>query len=569
MSISSFMTLDELLLGRRGSKIGTPELRLPTQVVKHTPLDKLEFDDFDYSSPRFHELCVTDAPKIPVDVEEPEPIDLATATPEQFIAYQQAARAAREAVENAPPYSMWEKLTRDMFMAYHCRDTPDVLDEVDPSVDLHRRLIPKATTTEDFQASRGKTRQNRIMAAMATMAFVGKLRELLGDELSVQAKEAQQYQSKVREIENMVDDLEEERERVRDMIDQGIPIPDELKEHIKRLVRIKRDAQAEAYQMATSQTPIDRRAMDAIAAATKAANDATQDASGLPSFGSGFGVGEPVYESPEQALTIAQMWANNPKLRAIAERFGRFSPDIRFLRAKRIVGGNDEIVDVEFGDNLARILPQELMLLTSDDEVFELDFLGRYADEELLQFSTVGEEHAGRGPIICIVDGSSSMSGERNIWARAIAMCLLHIARLEKRDFCCVEFASANRTELWQFLAKEPLDPQQIINMASHFFSGGTSPIQGVAEAARVLDEAPPFRKADIVMIGDGEASFGPEDRKLRDKLMGKGVRLFGLAIGEATYKYLTEYCEAVVHVHDFQLQDPSEATAALAVSVT
>src|SRR5947209_10328204 len=69
------------------------------------------------------------------------------------------------------------------------------------------------------------------------------------------------------------------------------------------------------------------------------------------------------------------MWADNPKLRAIAERFGRFSPDIRFLRAKRVVGGNDEIVDVEFGDNLSRILPQELMLLTSDDEVFELDFL--------------------------------------------------------------------------------------------------------------------------------------------------------------------------------------------------
>src|SRR5947209_5160758 len=207
------------------------------------------------------------------------------------------------------------------------------------------------------------------------------------------------------------------------------------------------------------------------------------------------------------------MWADNPKLRAIAERFGRFSPDIRFLRAKRVVGGNDEIVDVEFGDNLSRILPQELMLLTSDDEVFELDFLGRYADEELLQFSTVGEEHAGRGPIICLVDGSYSMNGERTIWARAIAMCLLHIARLEKRDFCCIEFASANKTELWQFLAKDPLDPQQIINMASHFFGGGTSPIQGVAEASRILDEAPPFKKADIVMIGDGEASFGPEDR--------------------------------------------------------
>jgi uncharacterized protein with von Willebrand factor type A (vWA) domain len=105
--------------------------------------------------------------------------------------------------------------------------------------------------------------------------------------------------------------------------------------------------------------------------------------------------------------------------------------------------------------------------------------------------------------------------------------------------------------------------------MASHFYGGGTSPVQGVAEAARVLDEAPPFRKADIVMIGDGEAGFGREDERLRNKLLGQGVRLFGMAIGEGTYKYLTQYCSAVVHVHQFELTDPSEATAALAVSVT
>lgn len=569
MSTSSFMTLDQFLLGRRGSKIGTPELRLPTSVMQHTPIDKLEFDDLADYSPRFRELCVEDAPQIPVDVEEPAPIDITKVTPAELIAYQQAAKAAREAIESAPPYVPWDKLTRDVFYSYHTRDTPEVLEQVDPTVDLHRRMLPKITTTEDHLESRAKTRQNATIAAMATMAFIGKLRELLRDELKQQAQEVQQIESKVREIENMVDDLDELRDEMANLEADGQPVPDELKGRIRALIRAKRAAQAEAFDMATSQTPISGAAMAALAEAAKAANDVVQQASGLPSFGSGFGVGEPVYESPEQALTIAQMWAENPKLRAIAERFGRFSPDIRFLRAKRVVGGNDEIVDVEFGDNIARLLPQELMLLVSDDELFELDFLSRYADEELLQFSTVGEEHSGRGPIICIVDGSSSMSGERNIWSRAIAMCLLHIARLEKRDFCCIEFASGRQTELWQFLAKEPLDPQQIINMASHFFSGGTVPIQGVAEAARVLNEAPPFRKADIVMIGDGEASFGPEDRKLRDQLMGKGVRLFGMAIGEGTYKYLTEYCEAVVHVHDFELSDPSEATAALAVSVT
>jgi uncharacterized protein with von Willebrand factor type A (vWA) domain len=566
---SSLMTLSEFLLGRRGSKIGTPAVRLPTSVIQHTPIDKLEFDDFVDASPQFHEICIEDAPQIPVDVQEPAPIDFTQITPDELIAYQQASKAAREAVENAPPYPNWDKLTRDMFYSYHTRDIPTMLEQVDPGVDLHRRILPKVTMTDDHAASRRKTRSNATMAALATMAYVTELRKLLGNELMEQAKEATAYEHKVREVENIVDDLEEAREEARGCIDGGMPLPDDLRDRIRALVRTKRQAQGEAYDLATSQTPMTKAAMNAIAAAAKAANNVVQRSGGLPTFGSGFGQGEPVYESPEQAITIAQMWANNPKLRAIAERFGRFSPDVRFLRAKRITGGNDEIVDVEFGDNLARMLPQELMLLVSDDEVFELDFLGRYADEELLQFSTVGEEHAGRGPIICVVDGSLSMDGERNIWARAIAMCLLHIARLEKRDFCCVEFASANQCETWEFLAKEPLDPQKIIEMASHFYGGGTSPIQGVTEATRILDESPPFRKADIVMIGDGDAGFGPEDGKLRDRLMSRGVRLFGMAIGEGRYRYLTEYCEAVVHVHDFELADPSEATAALAVSVT
>ena len=295
-----------------------------------------------------------------------------------------------------------------------------------------------------------------------------------------------------------------------------------------------------------------------------------EQAGDLPSFGSGFGQGEPVYESPEQAISIAEAWANNERLRKMAELFGRFDPNVLYLRSKRAVGGNDEIVDVQFGDNLARLLPTELAMLGIDNELLRLEALGRFADAELLEFATVGEKNAGRGPVVCIIDGSYSMKGDRTIWARAIAMCLLHICRLERRDFVAIEFADHGDCEVWEFPARQPLDAQRIVEMASHFFGGGTRPLQGVERAAQIMTEAPAFKKADIVLIGDGEAQFGSEDRRLRDQLVGMGVRIFGIAIGESTYRYLTEYCqEGVVHVHDFQLQDPSEATAALAVQIS
>jgi hypothetical protein len=77
-------------------------------------------------------------------------------------------------------------------------------------------------------------------------------------------------------------------------------------------------------------------------------------------------------------------------------------------------------------------------------------------------YDTVGEETAGRGPIIICGDGSGSMGqGEpsRNTWLRAIGMTLLNTARREKRDFAFIEWASNySSTEadfkVWQFPAK-------------------------------------------------------------------------------------------------------------------
>jgi len=70
------------------------------------------------------------------------------------------------------------------------------------------------------------------------------------------------------------------------------------------------------------------------------------------------------------------------------------------------------------------------------------------------------------------------------------------------------------------------------------------------------------------VLIGDGEASFGPEDERLRARLVEQGVRLFGIGIG-GSFAYLASYCEHVVNVHDFDLTDPSQATAELATHIS
>jgi uncharacterized protein with von Willebrand factor type A (vWA) domain len=155
----------------------------------------------------------------------------------------------------------------------------------------------------------------------------------------------------------------------------------------------------------------------------------------------------------------------------------------------------------------------------------------------------------------------------RSVWSVVRTMCLLNMARREKRDFAYVGWASGTQVYSIIFKAKEPLDPEAIIEMASHFFGGGTTPILGLATADEIMSQAE-FRKADVVKISDGEATFGPEDERIRNRMAERGVRFHGIGIG-GSFSYLRKLTNDVVNITDFELQDPSEATAHLATHIT
>lgn len=561
--------LTDLLRGATASaaKLVAAQSQLPRSVVSHDHLDKMLHGNFVDESPRFKRVTIEEAPKISPDIQDPTPIDMTTATSEEFAAYQAEMVKAKQARDNAEEYRMWGDLTRDTFYSYVTHDAPEVLEApVDPRVDLHRRIMPKLINEDGHHQARNVTRGDATLAAGATLEVVRVLKEGLTNELLEQAREAQEIAKQLEEAGGIQGDLEDLREQARGKHERGQPIPPELIQAIKDKVGEKRTICGQIDNAAASQTPMSAQGAQVIKAAAAAGKKAADDMGGLPSFGAGFGAGEPIYESPEQALSIAEQWANNPMLKAMAQLFGRLDRDIRFQRANRVIGGNDEIVDVKFGSDFSRIVPGELALFGDPD--FEDDFLLRFASEELLCFSTEGEENAGRGPIIIVGDESGSMAGQRHIWMKAIVMCLLHIARAEKRDFAYIAFSSGNQYASWEFPADRPLMAADILDFASHFFSGGTTPIIGVTGAAKLMHDAAPFKKADLVMIGDGNAGFGDEDKRLRDQLKEMGVRIFGIGIG-GPFQYLTAYCEHVVDVHDFALTDPSAATAELAVHIT
>jgi uncharacterized protein with von Willebrand factor type A (vWA) domain len=554
------------LFGRGGATSPEP---LPRSTVTHDGIDAMQFGNYADDSPSFKAAAIEDAPRIAPDVPEPPMPDFKTATPDEVKAYQQQAKAAQDARSAAPAYTNWEELTRDLFYSYHHVREPKVLDpgEVDPGVSFHGKIMSKMMAEDDHAESRNITRDDAPMSAMATKAALNVLKGALEEEMVSQAREAEEFEKQRDQANDAMDQLESLRALAKDQMQQNGQVDPQLVQDIKNAVQQKRQAQQQAAQMAQAiPAKFSAAAHSAVVAAATAALDAAKAAKNVPSFGQGFGKGEPIYESPEQALSIAELWSTG-MLAKVAELYGRMSDAFHFMRAKRVTGGQDEIVDIKLGDDLKRIVGSELAYLADDD--LEDDFYARYSSGELLVYETVGEALAGRGPVVLVVDGSYSMKGDRMVWSRAVALTLLNLCRREKRDFAFVEFADMGDCHVMLFRQRDPLRADDIVEMASHFFGGGTEPLQGMEAALKVMEESE-FRMADVVIVSDGEAKFKSEDKIVRDRLNEMGVRIHGIGIGQS-FGYLEEMChaETITTIHDMDLHDPNSTVGELAVQLT
>lgn len=464
----------------------------------------------------------------------------------------------------AEKYVGWGDLFDDSFRALHTLDDPTLKpsDEIKPSRELNRRIMSQVMATEEFQQMRPETRHDEVASAFAAMALADGLEDALNSNMEEFVLAAMRMARKEEEVEQAESDLQQRRNEARQ---QGGELTPQQKQEIRELAEAKTKAREElAQQQAEQQTQgISAIGQEQIEDAAKNAQEAANALSALP--GSELGGGRNV--SPDEMIDMARRWKDNPQLFEMAKMIGRMQRDIRYTRTNRVVGGREEIIDVKLGDDLGLLLPSELVKLRNP--LLRRDFMRRYHERSLVQYETQGHASAGRGPIILCIDGSGSMGGMPNIWARSVALSFITIAKKEKRDAAAVEFSSRGQVQRWDFMAREPVDPHNVLDFASHMFNGGTDITQGIESSKELVDQVPAFKSADIVVITDGHDGFGPEDTALRDELRNRGVRLHGVAVGMPAEQnaYLQEICESVVSAYD--LGGSNDATKHLAEAIS
>lgn len=245
---------------------------------------------------------------------------------------------------------------------------------------------------------------------------------------------------------------------------------------------------------------------------------------------------------------------NNERFRRVAKLFGPMKNMMLSEQQRKVVHTAEEVYDVTIGNHIGRLLPQEVINLRPGPT--RLDFLRRFTEGQLLEYDLQGQEKLAKGGIIFCEDGSGSMRGERELWAKAVMLCLLHLARQQKRSFHLIHFGSPGQFKHIGFEKPEDFTLDRILDAAELFFNGGTDFATPMKESMKLLDaevKSTGRTKADVVFVTDDEcwvdADFMDKYLEFMHKVQSTtwGVSVSGADRREGALDTMTEGKVAVI----------------------
>ena len=247
------------------------------------------------------------------------------------------------------------------------------------------------------------------------------------------------------------------------------------------------------------------RDSQALQAATQACKQAKEEVDSVEDTRKALGIGKGGEgESSLSVREIRELFEqvrDNSSLRRIMELAGRYRRLAQSLQRNKVTHGHDEVVGIEFGNDLSRIVPSELLMLADDD--LELEFFRRFAENALMLRDMRSTASEVSGPIVIIVDESGSMNGERIAHAKAMALSILWVAEHQKRWACLVGFSEEDHCNI---LTVPPgkRDINALMQWLEHFYGQGTSPVAPLVTIPNKWSELGcPRGRTDIITITD------------------------------------------------------------------
>lgn len=261
----------------------------------------------------------------------------------------------------------------------------------------------------------------------------------------------------------------------------------------------------QAEEVAGSPADALGREMAAMRAVARALTAAKEEVSELHEAAGALGMG-PGSPGSNDAKAIAELFKrvrSDPALRRICELAGRFRRVAQSKQRRKTVHGLDDVVGVQPGGDLARLLPHELGKLAVPE--LELDTLRRLVERQALCREYHATEPIGKGPIIVCCDESGSMQGPKVHAAKALALALAWIARRQNR-WCALVAYSGDSGERLLALPPGRWNEAALADWLGAFIGHGSDLDVPIRELPRMYaDLKAPIGATDVILITDAQ----------------------------------------------------------------
>lgn len=448
----------------------------------------------------------------------------------------------RETIETSQQsLSTASALMRDLFWSFHKR-APMIAPPapLKPSHEVNRQILEQLFNTIEWkQVREAGTSDDLMMSSIATMSVAESAINTLGQATIDRINSLNDLETNIAQLFAQAETLEElskesSGDTARELFERAQAARLRAEESQPEFESIRDEVEA---QIGNAQASIRQAARQALSHAEQEI-DATNEA--LKAYSGGYdqgGFGHRNGQSTKDKLQLANHVRSSEKLRQIAEMCGRLTRIALAVQKAKVKHPPDEIASIELGNNIARMLPSELCLLADPDlePIFNLKFV----EKRLMQYELIHHEPQGRGPIILAIDESQSMEEpaspdeqtSKEVWSKGVALALMAIARLQKRDIAIIHFASQNQLKT-EIFTNGQTSPEEAIKVAEFFYRGGTHFEPWMNKALEIVEDSK-FNKADVICITDGLADISPTVKaNWRQTKASREMRAFGILIG-------------------------------------
>jgi len=405
--------------------------------------------------------------------------------------------AARAEADGRDRYEAFPDWAAEMFHFFHA-DTPERLEEPAAGSEVFQRLDAAMRDVPQVTDLRAQTVGNDTWAGMVTSSMIDDLLRKVPAP-STPVEDVRSDADVVEYLERLLADAEdrgddEECEAIEETLDE---ILDGMGE--------KRDA-AEGAAEELDMTQVRQALRDAAANANGqiAAMQAMIDA---------YGIGLDVHSGRKAQMAVGNQLAkvvnDNARLRKIAELAGRLRRIASDQQRRKPRKGAGERVGRRFSNDLGNLCFRELVYGTPG---MRHVFAAKYAERSLACTEKADKQKDHKGPIVMCLDSSGSMgAGDADVWAAAVCLAFMQVAKEQNRGFAIVHFGHGV-LRVDQFPGKDAMTPEAITDAVSFFAAdGGTNFMDSLDRCVEVIREQGEFKQADIVMVTDGRARVTDE----------------------------------------------------------